>query len=62
MLKDNIELMMGYKVSMEKQGFGKDNEVLDEDFEPQTVGDVQCREELGGISRVGLGSCLPSPL
>jgi hypothetical protein len=25
------------------------NEMLDENFEPQTVGEVRCKEELGGI-------------
>jgi len=31
------------------QGFGINNEVLDQNFEPQTVGEVRCEEELGGI-------------
>ena len=31
------------------QRFGIDNEILDENFEPRTVGQVRCKEELGGI-------------
>jgi putative transposase len=31
------------------QGFGMNNEVLDETFEPQTVGPIRCKHELGGI-------------
>jgi putative transposase len=31
------------------QGFGMENKVLDETFEPRTVGPVRCKQELGGI-------------
>ncbi len=31
------------------QGLGIDNDVLDENFEPQTTGPVRCKEELGGL-------------
>ena len=31
------------------QGFDINNQVLDKDFEVQTVGEVRCKEELGGI-------------
>ena len=38
-----------YNTRRPHQGLGINNEVLDEAFQPQTVGVVRCKEELGGI-------------
>jgi len=38
-----------YNTRRPHRGIGKNNEVLDEDFKVETIGEIKCREKLGGF-------------
>ena len=38
-----------YNTERSHRGIGCNNEVLDESFKVQTIGEVRCRHQLGGV-------------
>jgi putative transposase len=45
----NAVWLRHYNSESPHQGVGIDNNVIDETFEPQVIGEIRCKSELGGL-------------